>query len=1086
MPSSAHKKPVVHILYSRRWNVDMWAEKHAQGLEPDKYQYGFDRMEKYGFNVTFCRFPHGILLQKLAGLCARLFKFTFDPFYCIFQLKHFLAADVIINPLDHEGFTLCWLRKHNLFGLRRKKHIFVAVWLPSYVQTCSQRQLKRFKALLSTVDICMYYCENAKNILKEYLDIPEEKLAKMHFGVDADFYTEVEVAEENFILAPGNDSFRDFEILSEVAKALPHETFCLASNIKIKNKIPSNMHYLKLKYNSELLDYYRRAKAILIPIKKDCPTSCGSSVLMEAMLLKKPVIVTATDYMKEAIGNRETAVMVAPGSAEAIVKATQLLHGNPALRKKIGTTARAEALKCFTSEHCMEKIVESINKLLLSEKTRKKTIHILYPANWSVRQWSEDYDKGLVPDRYQYGFNRFNQHGYEVTYAQFPHSKIMRTIGKISRRLFKHTFNPYYFLFQFKYLLKADIVINPLDHEGFTLCWLRNHKLFGLHKKIHLFITEWLPNWLNDGADEQRTHFSNLLRSVDKCLYKGEIELYYLKKHLGMDESKYEKYYFGIDKDFYHYTHSRVDDFIVTAGIDLERDYETLFQAMEKIPCTLYVACQRDLGISIPNNVRIIKLNNHMELLDFYQRAKFFIVPTKKGCIRSSGSTVVKEGMIMGKAVIVSATDYMKEHFKNNETVVFAEPGNVKDMKEKIVGLLQNPYRCAQIGQKAREEALRLHTSDYCVRQLVKTIENMPSKKITVHILYPANWSVDKWKKDYGKGLVPDRYQYGFNRLENYGFKVTYAHFPQSLIMQKFANLTKQIFKYTFNPYYFIFQRKHLRKADVFISPLDPEGLMFCWLRKHKILDLHKKKHIFIPAWLAAWAQDASADQLKMLRSLIATVDVLMYYGESDKRIYKKLLLVPDEKLYKINFGVDTDFFKSSKSSHGGLIFAPGNDVFRDFDTLAEVAAELPQENFLIASPKKLVLNMYPPNLTIKSVSHRELVDFYAQAKAVVVPLKRQCPTASGVTVLKEALLFNKRIIASSSDLIKEFASGWKSHVTLVEPESKESLKEAIQNHQYAEPRLELNEEQKVTLCTEHYMQKLSEIIRLPLTLSPS
>lgn len=713
------KVPIVHVLYPRRWDVEDWTEKHAQGLEPDRYQYGFDRMEKYCFKVTYCRFPHGKLLQKLAGLCTRLFKFTFDPFYFAFQLQHLLAADIIINPLDHEGFTLCWLRKHNLFGLRRKKHIFVAVWLPSYVQTCSQRQLKRFKALLSTVDICMYYCEHAKNILKEYLDIPDEKLEKMHFGVDADFYTEVEVAEENFILAPGNDSFRDFEILSEVAKALPHETFCLASNIKIKNQIPSNMHYLKLKYNSELLDYYRRAKAILIPIKKDCPTSCGSSVLMEAMLLKKPVIVTATNYMKEAIGDRETAVMVAPGSAEAIVKATQLLHGNPALRKKIGTTARAEALKCFTSENCMQKMADSINTLLLAEKSRKKTIHILYPANWSV----------------------------------------------------------------------------------------------------------------------------------------------------------------------------------------------------------------------------------------------------------------------------------------------------------------------------------------------------------------------DRWSKDYEKGLVPDRYQYGFNRLEKYGFNVTYAHFPQSLIMQKFANLTKRIFRYTFNPYYFIFQRKHLRKADVFISPLDPEGLMFCWLRKHKILDLHKKKHIYIPAWLPAWAQNASNRELKILRSLIATVDVLMYFGESDKKIYKELLLLPDEKLEKVNWGVDIDFFKPHPTEEKNFIFAPGNDVFRDFETLEEVAAELPHEQFIIASPRKLVLNIHPPNLTIKSVSHRDVVDLYSQAKAVVIPLQKDCPTSSGVTVLKEALLFNKRIIVSSSDLMKELTSGWESHVILVEPESKKSLKKAIQNHVYPEPRLKLNEEQKATLCTEHYMQKLSEII---------
>ena len=95
--------------------------------------------------------------------------FYFDFYYLIFQLKHLLNADIIINVLDNEGFTLCWLRKYNLFGLQKKIHIFIPTWLPSYVQTCSENKLKIYKELLSTVDMCMYYFEGEKKILQEYL-----------------------------------------------------------------------------------------------------------------------------------------------------------------------------------------------------------------------------------------------------------------------------------------------------------------------------------------------------------------------------------------------------------------------------------------------------------------------------------------------------------------------------------------------------------------------------------------------------------------------------------------------------------------------------------------------------------------------------------------------------------------------------------------------------------------------------------------------------------------------------------------------------------------------------------------------------
>jgi len=358
-------------------------------------------------------------------------------------------------------------------------------------------------------------------------------------------------------------------------------------------------------------------------------------------------------------------------------------------------------------------------------------------------------------------------------------------------------------------------------------------------------------------------------------------------------------------------------------------------------------------------------------------------------------------------------------------------------------------------------------------------MNNNGNKKITVHILYPSGWDVDKWSEDHEKGLVPDKYQYGFNRLEKYGFNVTYARFPKSLILKKIGGLSKLIFKYTFDPYYFIFQLKHFPKADVFISPLDPEGLTFCWLRKHKILNLHKKKHVYIPAWLPAWIQDASNSKLEKLKSLLSTVDVLMHFGESDKTIYKEHLLIPDEKLVKIHWGVDGDLFQTDKKTDGdGFILSPGNDEFRDFETLAGAASELPQDKFIITSSVKLNLKTKPLNLHIINVKyHKELVDLYVKAKAVIIPLKKGCQTASGTTVLKEALLLNKKIIVSSTDLMRELTAGFEDHVTLIEPGSKDAMKEAILASLVDRPLPELMPDKKLSLRTEYYMGKLAQII---------
>ena len=358
-----------------------------------------------------------------------------------------------------------------------------------------------------------------------------------------------------------------------------------------------------------------------------------------------------------------------------------------------------------------------------------------------------------------------------------------------------------------------------------------------------------------------------------------------------------------------------------------------------------------------------------------------------------------------------------------------------------------------------------------------KKYHGVSNPKPVVHILYPSNWDVDKWSEDHEKGLVPDKYQFGFDRLEKYGFNITYARFPQSWIMKKTGVVSNRLFTHTYSPYYFTFQLKHFLEADVFINQVDHEGLMLCWLRKHKLLNLHKKIHIFIPAWLPAWIQKSSKRQMKKLRSLLATVDALMYFGEYDKTIFKDKLLIPDEKLEKTYWGVDADFFKSYPLESSGFFFAPGNDEFRDFETLAEAASDLPREQFIIASSKKIDSKVTPPNLTVKPQSHKDILDHYLKAKAVIIPLKKRCHTASGSTVLKEALLLNKRILVSSTDLMRELTAGFKDHVTLVEPGIKEALKEAILNHRVNNPLPELTPEQKMPLSSEYYMEKLARII---------
>jgi glycosyltransferase involved in cell wall biosynthesis len=139
-------------------------------------------------------------------------------------------------------------------------------------------------------------------------------------------------------------------------------------------------------------------------------------------------------------------------------------------------------------------------------------------------------------------------------------------------------------------------------------------------------------------------------------------------------------------------------------GNDSHRDFRILNEIQYKLTGTRLVFAtelrDKDLGLRETSKLKIVHLK-HKELLEYYNRARFIIITIKMNCVTDSGMTTLKEAMCMGKAVIVSATDVMKELVENGINGLLAEPGNVNEMVEKINYLLDNPEVCKAIGREA-------------------------------------------------------------------------------------------------------------------------------------------------------------------------------------------------------------------------------------------------------------------------------------------------------------------------------------------------------------------------------------------------
>lgn len=91
------------------------------------------------------------------------------------------------------------------------------------------------------------------------------------------------------------------------------------------------------------------------------------NAVLEAMAMARPVVVTDVAGNTEAASHEKDALIVPPSDPEAIRNAVLRLHGDAALRERLGTAARATVLERFTTTHFASR-VEALYEELLAAK----------------------------------------------------------------------------------------------------------------------------------------------------------------------------------------------------------------------------------------------------------------------------------------------------------------------------------------------------------------------------------------------------------------------------------------------------------------------------------------------------------------------------------------------------------------------------------------------------------------------------------------------------------------------------------------------------------------------------------------------
>jgi glycosyltransferase involved in cell wall biosynthesis len=122
--------------------------------------------------------------------------------------------------------------------------------------------------------------------------------------------------------------------------------------------------------------------------------------------------------------------------------------------------------------------------------------------------------------------------------------------------------------------------------------------------------------------------------------------------------------------------------------------------------------------------VKMIGPVGHDETLDYYRKADIFCLPA----IQDSSPQVILEAMASSLPVVSTKLMGIPEFIVNGESGVLVEPGNVQELSETLLQLLENEKRCRELSASSRKRIEQYFTWDYHVDRLVEIYrEVMPS-----------------------------------------------------------------------------------------------------------------------------------------------------------------------------------------------------------------------------------------------------------------------------------------------------------------------------------------------------------------------
>lgn len=229
------------------------------------------------------------------------------------------------------------------------------------------RQLRRayFRMLFSRIDqvICHSDLEVAR-YEREFCTVPF-RFIFIPYGLHVEnheIYSGFVAPGSTFALSAGR-SGRDYRTLCEAFREVgtPLHIVCDSKDALSGLRLSPNIFVLDHCYDSEYFDQLRDADLVVVPIAVT-DISAGQMVVIQAMALRKAIVVTRTVTLDHYVRDGWNAIIVEPGDSASLVNAVRRLQGDSEFAESLGSAAYMTFLESYSMPAFVRQIVLAVLK----------------------------------------------------------------------------------------------------------------------------------------------------------------------------------------------------------------------------------------------------------------------------------------------------------------------------------------------------------------------------------------------------------------------------------------------------------------------------------------------------------------------------------------------------------------------------------------------------------------------------------------------------------------------------------------------------------------------------------------------------